>query len=120
MTVGVDIHADVHVAAVVDHLGGVLGVEAFETTESGQLEPVLPAHHLALGIRLRRRTASTALTTAHTTHNARIPVMAWIAEHHQPSRRVAERVGMQNLGLHIDTNDGQQRVAYADREPPPA
>ena len=30
-----DTHADVHVAAVVDHLGGVLGMEPFETTEAG-------------------------------------------------------------------------------------
>ena len=35
VTAGVDTHADVHVAAVVDHVGGVLGVEAFETTEAG-------------------------------------------------------------------------------------
>ena len=35
VTAGVDTHADVHVAAVVDHLGGVLGIEAFETTEAG-------------------------------------------------------------------------------------
>jgi transposase len=32
---GVDTHADVHVAAVVDHVGGVLGIEAFETTAAG-------------------------------------------------------------------------------------
>jgi len=32
---GVDTHADVHVAAVVDHVGGVLGVEAFATTRVG-------------------------------------------------------------------------------------
>lgn len=35
VTGGVDTHADTHVAAVVDHLGGVLGIEAFETTEAG-------------------------------------------------------------------------------------
>ena len=35
VTGGVDTHADMHVAAVVDHLGGVLGIEAFETTEAG-------------------------------------------------------------------------------------
>ena len=29
VTAGVDTHADVHVAAVVDHVGGVLGIEAF-------------------------------------------------------------------------------------------
>ena len=32
---GVDTHADVRVAAVVDHLGGVVGIETFDTTESG-------------------------------------------------------------------------------------
>lgn len=32
---GVDTHADVHVAAAVDHVGGVLGVEAFATTQAG-------------------------------------------------------------------------------------
>ena len=35
VTGGVDTHVDVHVAAVVDQLGGVLGVEPFETTEAG-------------------------------------------------------------------------------------
>ena len=29
---GVDTHAEVHVAAVVNHVGGVLGVESFPTT----------------------------------------------------------------------------------------
>ncbi len=32
---GVDTHVDVHVAAAVDHVGGVLGVESFRTTRSG-------------------------------------------------------------------------------------
>src|SRR6478609_7391701 len=35
VTGGVDTHVDVHVAAVVDQLGGVVGVEPFETTEAG-------------------------------------------------------------------------------------
>jgi transposase len=35
VTAGVDTHAELHMAAVVDHLGGVLGIEAFETTEAG-------------------------------------------------------------------------------------
>jgi transposase len=35
VTGGVDTHLDVHVAAVVDHLGGVLEVESFETTDAG-------------------------------------------------------------------------------------
>ncbi len=32
---GVDTHVDVHVAAAVNHVGGVLGVEAFPTTRAG-------------------------------------------------------------------------------------
>jgi RimJ/RimL family protein N-acetyltransferase len=63
--------------------------------------------------------ASTALTTAHT-YDDGVPVVAWIAERNQPSRLVAERIGLRNLGLRIDTNDGQHRLAYADRELPPA
>jgi transposase len=35
VTGGVDTHVDLHVAAVVDQLGGVVGIEAFETTEAG-------------------------------------------------------------------------------------
>jgi transposase len=35
VTGGVDTHVDLHVAAVVDQLGGVVGIEAFETTRSG-------------------------------------------------------------------------------------
>ena len=35
VTGGVDTHAEVHVAAVVDHVGGVLGIETFATTEAG-------------------------------------------------------------------------------------
>jgi len=35
---GVDTHADVHVAAAVDHNGGVLGIESFPTTQAGYEE----------------------------------------------------------------------------------
>jgi transposase len=35
VTGGVDTHLDVHVAAVLDHRGGLLGVESFETTPAG-------------------------------------------------------------------------------------
>jgi transposase len=35
VTGGVDTHVDLHVAAVVDQLGGVIGIEAFETNEAG-------------------------------------------------------------------------------------
>jgi len=35
VTGGVDTHLDVHVAAALDHLGGLLGSKAFETTPGG-------------------------------------------------------------------------------------
>jgi transposase len=35
VTGGVDTHADVHVAAAIDHNGGVLGIESFPTNDSG-------------------------------------------------------------------------------------
>ena len=35
VTGGVDTHADVHVAAVVDHVGRVLGTESFPVTAEG-------------------------------------------------------------------------------------
>jgi len=35
VTGGVDTHLDVHVAAALDRIGGVLGVESFATTSSG-------------------------------------------------------------------------------------
>ena len=46
VTAGVDTHADVHVAAVIDGVGGVLGIETFATTEAGcgQLIDWLGAH----------------------------------------------------------------------------
>ena len=38
VTGGVDTHADVHVAAAVDAIGGVLGVRSFATTPAGFAE----------------------------------------------------------------------------------
>ena len=38
MTGGVDTHLDVHVAAALDPLGGLLGTERFETTAAGYKE----------------------------------------------------------------------------------
>lgn len=44
-----------------------------------------------------------------------VPVIAWVATHNLPSRRVAERLGLVDRGLHVDANDGVTRLAYADR-----
>ena len=38
VTGGVDTHADTHVAAAIDHNGGLLGVESFPATEAGFAE----------------------------------------------------------------------------------
>ena len=35
VTGGVDTHADVHVAAAIDHNGGVLGIESFGVDRAG-------------------------------------------------------------------------------------
>jgi RimJ/RimL family protein N-acetyltransferase len=44
-----------------------------------------------------------------------VPFIAWIAPHNEPSRKVAERLGLTNYGEGVDPSDGQRRVAYADR-----
>ena len=43
---GVDTHVDMHMAAVVNHVGGILGVESFRTTQAGyrQLVSWLGSH----------------------------------------------------------------------------
>jgi RimJ/RimL family protein N-acetyltransferase len=44
-----------------------------------------------------------------------VPVIAWVAEHNTPSRKVAERLGLIDYGPAIDPSDDQVRLAYADR-----
>jgi RimJ/RimL family protein N-acetyltransferase len=44
-----------------------------------------------------------------------VPCIAWIRPHNLASRRVAERLGLQNRGLHTGPSDGEVRLAYADR-----
>ena len=55
-----------------------------------------------------------AIEAAHAADNT-VPVIAWIVANNEPSRRVAERLGLVNYGERVDTNDGQRRLAYADR-----
>lgn len=47
--------------------------------------------------------------------DADAPVIAFVAPHNTPSRRVAERIGLREQGLRVDANDGGHRLAYADR-----
>jgi RimJ/RimL family protein N-acetyltransferase len=44
-----------------------------------------------------------------------VPFIAWIAANNEPSRKVAERLGLTNHGPGVDPSDGRQRIAYADR-----
>jgi RimJ/RimL family protein N-acetyltransferase len=44
-----------------------------------------------------------------------VPVVAWILDRNEASRKVAERLGFKNYGEQLDTNDGVRRLAYADR-----
>src|SRR5579875_1087494 len=44
-----------------------------------------------------------------------VPFIAWVAEHNTPSRRVAERLGLENHGPAVDPSDGEVRLAYSDR-----
>ncbi|MDO8189019.1 GNAT family N-acetyltransferase [Conexibacter sp. JD483] len=44
-----------------------------------------------------------------------VPVIAWVVAHNEPSRRVAQRLGLTDRGPHLDENDGQIRLAYADK-----
>jgi RimJ/RimL family protein N-acetyltransferase len=55
-----------------------------------------------------------AIEAAHSVDNT-VPVIAWILPINESSRRVAERLGLVNYGERVDTNDGQRRLAYADR-----
>jgi ribosomal-protein-alanine N-acetyltransferase len=48
------------------------------------------------------------------------PVIAWVAAHNTPSRKVAERAGLTDQGERLDTNDNTVRHAYADRSLGPA
>jgi RimJ/RimL family protein N-acetyltransferase len=56
-----------------------------------------------------------AAYSAATSVDPSVPFIAWIAPHNTPSRRVAERLGLTNYGLHDDPSDGERRLAYADR-----
>ena len=100
----------------VEDVIGVGGVQR-HATGTWNLYYRLAASHWGRGY--AAELARTALTTAHTVDD-RVPVIAWIAKHNNPSRHVAERIGLQNQGLRIDTNDGRHRLAYADREVLPA
>jgi RimJ/RimL family protein N-acetyltransferase len=59
-----------------------------------------------------------AAMAAATARDPTVPIIAWVAEHNVPSRRVAERLGLVDRGLGTDPSDGQRRRAYTDRPLP--
>jgi RimJ/RimL family protein N-acetyltransferase len=59
-----------------------------------------------------------AAQTAAASVDPDVPFIAWIAEHNEPSRKVAQRLGLTNYGLGADPSDGERRLAYADRPVP--
>ena len=97
--------------------GEVIGVGGVQRHASGCWNLYYRLATARWGCGYAAELASTAVTAAHS-HDDGVPVIAWIAEHNLPSRHVAERIGLRNLGLRIDANDGQPRLAYTDRELP--
>ena len=61
--------------------------------------------------------ARAAVEAAHEKDPA-LPVIAWIDEVNDPSRRVAQRTGLVSQGLRTQPADGRPRLAYADRDLP--
>jgi RimJ/RimL family protein N-acetyltransferase len=55
-----------------------------------------------------------ALEAAHS-RDGDAAVVAWVQSDNVPSLRVAERLGMTNLGPHVDPSDGLTRLAFTDR-----
>ena len=98
-------------SADTDDVIGVGGVQR-HASGSWNLFYRLATSHWGRGLATELATA--ALSSAHE-NDDRTPVIAWIAEHNEPSRRVAERVGMHSHGLRMDASDGKLRLAYADR-----
>ena len=58
--------------------------------------------------------AKAGLECAHEA-DPRVPVLAWIDTVNEPSRAVARKIGLTEVGLRTDPTDGVTRVLFADR-----
>ncbi len=56
-----------------------------------------------------------AIDAAHPTDDS-VAVIAWVLEDNESSRRVVERLGLENRGARIDLGDGKVRLAFVDRD----
>lgn len=94
VTGGVDTHLDVHVAAALDHLGGVLGTASFPTTSAGyeQLLEWLQKHGPVERIGVEG-TGSYGSGLAHYLRASGTPVI----EVSRPSRQVRRRQGKSDV-----------------------
>lgn len=94
--------------------GSIIGVGGAQRQRTGawnlnyRIATAHQGHGFATELASAAHTAASAIDTT-------VPVIAWIAEHNLPSRKVAERVGLTNYGLALDPSDDQPRLAYADR-----
>src|SRR3954447_6801327 len=94
--------------------GEVIGMGGVQRHSSGgwNLAYRVAGEHWGQGF--ATEVGAAAIEAAHSADNT-VPVIAWIVAINEPSRRVAERLGLVNYGERVDTNDGQRRLAYADR-----
>ena len=92
----------------------IIGVGGAQRQRTGAWNLNYRIHTDHQGQGLATEVARAALTLAAEIDDM-VPVIAWIAEHNTPSRRVAENVGLVNYGPAIDPSDHAPRLAYADR-----
>ncbi len=94
--------------------GAVIGVGGAQRqrTRAWNLNYRIATAHQGHGYATELGRAAIAAATA---IDSDVPIIAWIAEHNTPSRKVAERLGLNNYGSAIDPSDDQVRLAYSDR-----
>ena len=92
----------------------IVGVGGAQRQRTGAWNINYRIHTDHQGQGLASELARMAVTLA-TELDGSVPVIAWIAEHNIPSRRVAENVGLVNRGFAVDPSDHTRRLAYADR-----
>jgi RimJ/RimL family protein N-acetyltransferase len=94
--------------------GEVIGVGGAQRQRTGNwnLNYRIAGHRQRQGLAVE---LAQAAKDAALSHDPSVAVVAWVAEHNVPSRRVAERVGLIDRGPKVDPSDGQTRHAYSDR-----
>ncbi len=97
--------------------GNVIGVGGSQRqrTRAWNLSYRIATAHQSQGFALE---LARAAYSAASSLDPDVPFIAWVGAHNLPSRMVAERLGLTNYGLGVDSSDGQHRLAYANRQPP--